>query len=169
MRGLIPGNLYVVKSNHDEVLIKYLKRGKFIKDHENAEYAADLFKVAVRKQDPLQFAVEEIDPHMDNVIWLQRKDSLKVAGVELAMHGDKGPKGAKGTINNLEKTVTNLVKGHSHEPEILRGAFQVGTSSLLQLEYNEGDPSAWMHTSCLIYEDGTKQLINSIYGDWRLK
>ncbi len=90
-----------------------------------------------------------------------------MADIELGAHGDKGANGARGSLLAMENAYGNSVSGHSHTPEILRGAWQVGTTSLLKLEYVKG-PSSWMHTSCLVYPNGSRQLINAINGLWRL-
>ena len=90
-----------------------------------------------------------------------------MANVELGAHGDKGANGARGSLHAMENAYGNSVSGHSHSPEILRGAWQVGTCSYLKLEYNQG-PSSWLHSSCLLYPNGARQLINVIGGQWRL-
>ena len=169
LADIVPENIYMVKSNHDEVLIRYLKEGYYVEDPVNHRYSLPLAMDAMDGKDPLRSACEfENGGPLNKVVWWKRTDSFKVNGVTLSSHGDKGPKGARGAINNLERSLTVGVIAHSHEPGILRGMFQVGCSCYLQLDYNAGDPSGWLHSSCLVYEDGTRQLINSFNGNWRL-
>jgi hypothetical protein len=61
-----------------------------------------------------------------------------------------------------------VVIGHSHQPGIDEGAYQVGTSTGLRLEYNQG-PSAWLNAHCVVYASGKRSLLFVIDGEWRLK
>lgn len=160
--------LVVVKSNHDEFLYRYLDDGRFLKDSPNFQLAIDLISAFQKGQDPVQTGVELfLNPkNKGKIKWLQRDEDFKIEGIQCGAHGDKGPNGARGTLANHEKAYGKCVIGHRHQPEILRGAYQVGTTSFLDLSYAVG-PSSWLHTSCLIYPEGVRQLINSIDGFWR--
>jgi len=161
--------LVVTKSNHDEFLDRYLDEGRFMEDPQNLSLALELAKKVVDGHDPLKFAVERFGlKKPDQVRWLKRDEDYKIARIELGAHGDKGSNGSKGSLKAMENAYGHSVSGHSHSPEILRGAWQVGTTSLLKLDYNKG-PSSWMHCSCLVYANGSRQLINSINGQWRKK
>lgn len=159
----------IVKSNHDEVLKRYLAKGYYVKDPENHRYSLNLAAASMDGHDPLKWAVEQKGlKNPKKIKWLDRDEDFIVAGIQLGAHGDKGANGARGSLRSMENSYGNSVTGHSHTPEILRGAWQVGTSSYLKLSYNEG-PSSWFHASCLVYPNGSRQLINSIGGDWRLE
>ncbi len=161
--------IVIVKSNHDEVLDRYLMSGYYVKDPQNHRYALDLACVAMDGNDPLQHAVNTIGlKQPDKVRWLNRDEDFKIAGIQLGAHGDLGANGSRGGIKNIEGAYGLSVTGHAHTPEILRGSFQVGTSSLLKLSYNRG-PSSWMHSSCLVYPNGSRQLIMAINGEWRME
>ena len=164
--------IVVVKSNHDEFLDRYLQSGYYVKDPQNHRYALDMAAKAMDGIDPLQFAIEETG-QLDSktwkkIRWLDRDEDYKIAGIQLGAHGDLGANGSRGGIKSIEASYGFSVTRHSHTPEILRGAWQVGTSSFLKLNYNRG-PSSWMHASCLVYPDGSRQMLNSINGEWRLK
>jgi hypothetical protein len=159
----------VVKSNHDEFLDRFLMSGYYVQDPQNHRYSLDLARELMDGCDPLQFAVNEMGPkYPDKIKWLDRDEDFKIANIQLGAHGDLGANGSRGGIKNIEGSYGLSVTGHSHTPEILRGAYQVGTSSYLKLSYNRG-PSSWMHSSCLVYPDGSRQMINSIGGEWRLE
>ena len=162
--------LVIVKSNHDEFLNRYLQSGYYVKDPENHRLALDLAAAMMDGHDPLWYAVNQdptYDKCADKVRWLNRDEDFKIAGIQLSAHGDKGSNGARGNINNLETAYGNCVIGHMHTPQILRGAWVVGTSSYLKLDYNVG-PSSWLHSSIEVYSNGTRQMINSIDGNWKL-
>lgn len=161
----------IVDSNHHDFLSKhYLQKGKYIEDPQN-HYLGCLLAVAMLEgKNPLQYAMEKIVKikNPEKVLWLKRDQDYKIAGIELGCHGDKGSNGSRGSLRAMENAYGNSVSGHAHTPMILRGAWQVGTSSHLKLDYNQG-PSSWLHTSCLVYKNGSRQLINSIRGQWRIR
>ena len=161
----------VTKGNHDEFLDRYLQSGMYIKDPYNHKTALALAQVAIDGEDPLKYAIEEMigipTSAKEKIRWLSRDEDFFIAKIQLGAHGDKGANGAKGSLKSMEQAYGNSVTGHTHSPEILRGAWQVGTSSLLKLAYNVG-PSSWLHTSCLVYPNGSRQLINVIDGQWKL-
>lgn len=165
-------DIVMVKSNHDEFLKRFLQRGNFADDPYNYKTFLKLALEFVDKScDPLKYGVEEIG-QLDskvakNVTWLERDEDYIVAGIQLGAHGDKGANGSRGGLKSMEQAYGNSVSGHSHSPEILRGAWQVGTSSVLKLGYNVG-PSSWMNSSCIVYPNGQRQLINAIDGKYRV-
>jgi hypothetical protein len=164
--------LVVVKSNHDEFLKRFLQKGNFSDDPYNYKtYLKLAYEYVDTSCDPLKYGVEELgelDANVaKNVRWLERDEDLIISGIQLGAHGDKGANGARGGLKSMEKAYGNSVTGHSHSPEILRGAWQVGTSSKLKLSYNVG-PSSWLNTSCLVYPNGQRQLINAIGGKYKI-
>jgi hypothetical protein len=159
--------IVIVKSNHDEFLERYLQEGQYVKDPQNHRLSLMLSLKMLDGEDPLRCGVEMHGLKSSKIRWLRRDEDFKVARIQLGAHGDLGANGAKGSLRSTEAAYGNSVSGHTHSSEILRGAWQVGTSSYLKLLYNRG-PSSWMHTSCLVYPNGSRQLINSINGRWRL-
>lgn len=166
----------VVKSNHDDFIDRWVRPYKFAKDPVNAEFGTLLAgeiisasKKGIRK-DFFKTAIElnGAPKNMDKIRWLSADEDYIVGGVHLGAHGDRAANGARGSIKGLAKSYPYCVIGHSHTPGIFKGAFQVGTTSLLRLGYNRG-PSSWVHCSCLVYRNGQRQLINSINGSWRLE
>jgi hypothetical protein len=157
----------IVKSNHDEFLSRYLEDGLYTNDALNFRFAADL---AIKQHDgfdALKWAVEQNGLNVKNIKWLERDEDFIVAGIQIGAHGDLGANGSRGSLAAMERAYGQSVSGHSHTPEILRGAWQVGTSSFLKLTYNRG-ASSWLQSSCLLYASGAKQLINVIDGKWKL-
>lgn len=160
--------LVIVKSNHDDFLDRYLRKGYYVQDPQNHRYALDLAAALMDGNDPLRYAVDQIGlNNRDKVVWLSRDEDYKVCGIQLGAHGDLGPNGSRGSVKAMEAAYGQSITGHTHTPEILRGAWCVGTSSYLKLDYNRG-PSSWLHSSCLLYKDGSRQLVNCIEGEYRL-
>jgi len=165
----ITNKLVVVKSNHDLFLERYLREGRYVKDPLNHRTGLVLALELIDGNDPLKVGVSHF---MDaksqaKVDWLSMDQDFKIAGVQLGAHGHAGPNGAKGSLSAMEHSYGNSITGHTHTPSILRGAWQVGTSSYLKLPYVRG-ASSWLHSSCLLYDNGSRQLINCIDGNWKL-
>lgn len=162
----------LVESNHHSHLQRWLNITNDIKnDYVNAKFYHKLMWHVLEgidegsRKDAFQTYVEDIyNVDREKVVFI--KDGFSILDIELSMHGDLGPNGARGGVGNLSKIGEKAVVGHSHSPAIQGGLFVVGTSSLLRLEYNKG-PSGWMHTHCVIYPNGKRQLVNIVSGRWR--
>ena len=154
--------IIIPQANHHGHLMKYLQKGKYVDDAGNLDFASKLVSPAVHGRNPLQYAVEDLlGFKKSDIEWLQKDQSYRVHGVECAVHGDKGANGAKGSLATFEKALGNCVVAHSHTAAIRRRVFCVGTVGKMDMGYNEG-LSSWTRTCCLIYSNGTKQLINFI-------
>ena len=157
----------VVKSNHDEFLDRWLEEGHYVSDSRNHIIGLELALAKAQGKDPLEYGVAKYQK-LNKVRFLKSEDSFKISykDIECGMHGHLGPNGSRGSASSLELSFLASVSGHTHSPEILRQAWVMGTSSYLRLAYNKG-PSSWMQTHCLVYENGSRQLINIIKGKWR--
>lgn len=164
---LISGKNYVVKSNHDEHVDRWLNETDWRKDPQNAEFylGLALAKVKAIKEgqdfDSIEHLVQET-----RATFLRRSDTLFCKGHALNYHGDKGPNGARGSLMAFNKIGCRSVIGHSHTPGRKWGVMQVGLSAIYQLEYAIGSPSSWMHTAAIIYPNGKGTLINCIDGEY---
>lgn len=159
-------NLVIVKSNHDEHLERYLDEVRFKDDPINFKIASHLISYIMNDQNPLKmFTLEKYRNKFleKKVMWLKRDESYryKNSDVELGAHGDKGANGAYPSLIQLERSYGNIVIGHRHTPEIRGKVWVVGTSTDLKLDYTIG-PSSWINTHCIVYSDGTRQLVNFI-------
>ena len=159
----------MVPSNHNEHLDRYLLEKRFEKEPHNARIANELFWMCVENpnKSALQLYIESrmSADELVNVTFLQRDDDFILHGIDLSLHGDIGPKGARGSAINIDRIGHRSIIGHSHCPSIHDKCWQVGTMTLLRLEYNSG-PSDWMHTNAIVYKNGQRQLINLIAGKW---
>jgi len=161
-------NVIIVRSNHDEFLDRWLSEGKYLNDNRNHIIGLELALAKAKGHIPLEYAINKYSK-LNNVKFLKHDESFKLTPkkIECGVHGHRGPNGSRGSITGLEKSYGNIIYGHAHSPEILRGAFVVGTSTYLTLNYNVG-PSSWLQTLCLLYADGTRQLINVIQGKYKI-
>jgi hypothetical protein len=165
-------------SNHPGWLSQWVKLTDPRTDLENCLFWAKTFVAMCSGTKMGDGGVETIDPF---VYWAQRKlkkfsnslflgkdDSHQIKDIEVAFHGHFGVNGSRGTLRQFSRIGVKTVTGHGHQPGICEGAYRVGTNSRLRLEYNHG-PSGWLHTDCVIYENGKRSLINIINGKWKAK
>lgn len=160
------GKLVFSKSNHDEFLDRYLADGSF--DDQNRIMSTQLMVAAMEGKDPLKYAMESMGVDFTNIIWLERDQDFRVAGIELGAHGDLGANGKRNPgSKGMYKAYGKVIYGHCHYGEMWHDAWSVGTSTYRKLSYNRG-ASSWDNSHAIVYADGTRQLINVINGKWRL-
>jgi hypothetical protein len=176
----------IVKSNHDEAFDRWLREANPKEDMENCKFyyymkyhQMESIKPKPEskssacwydKMDPFKWWCSNPDEQrglsaIDNTIFLDRDESYEIADIEVGFHGDIGSNGSRGSVKGYSKIGPKVVIGHSHSPGIKGGAYQVGLSSKLDLEYKSG-PSSWLHTHCLIYPDGSRTLLHIIDGKY---
>ncbi len=166
---------YVVDSNHNNHLKKWLATTDPKFDIHNSEMYHYLMWLCIKEmragRDPNPFKVYfdknyASHPNYHNVMFLDGEQTVEIKGITISMHGDIGPNGSRGSRQNLSRIGEKAILGHGHAPGVEKGAFQTGTSSILKLEYNKG-PSGWLHTHCIIYKNGKRQLLNIIGDKWK--
>jgi hypothetical protein len=155
------------KSNHDEFLDRYLAEGNF--DDHNRVFSTKLQVLAMEGKDPLKAGLEMMGVRFESdIIWLERDQDFRVAGIELGAHGDLGANGKRNPgAKGMYKAYGKVIYGHCHFGEMWHEAWSVGTSTYRKLSYNRG-ASSWDNSQAIVYSDGTRQLINVIEGKWRL-
>jgi hypothetical protein len=159
--------IYIVKSNHDEFLYRYLNEARFIKEPQNAYLASKLLTKALEGKDPLVEGIKMFYVIPKKVIFLGDDDSLRVGRWELGKHGHKGVHGAKGSLRSYERASPHQITGHKHCPEKERNQLVVGTNSILDPAYAKGGLSGWMACNALVYNSNIAQLIPIINGCYK--
>jgi len=155
---------YVVDSNHNDFFSRYIRSKRFQSDHENFRISVKMAAMMLDGKNAVEEVIlSKMSPKdRKNVIFTKEDKDLQISGFEVAVHGHRGANGSKGSLKGLANCFDKIVIGHSHTPGLTGDAYQVGTTTGPQ-GYEKG-PSSHMHTSCLIYENGTAQLVNSIFG-----
>lgn len=167
----------VVDSNHDQALLRWLKTADYRYDPVNARFFLECqlaaYRAIERRQDGWSVFEHVMRDHFKDVQLAQSTEFLRedqdyvVGGVEHSNHGHRGPNGARGSISNLAKIASKVTIGHSHSPGIDGGAWQTGTTSLLDMHYNKG-ASSWSHSLVAQYLNGKRVLITIQNGKWRI-
>lgn len=167
----------VVASNHDEAIERWLKEEDYREDPGNARFmlaAASAVYEAVQRGQNRFYVVEwaaRRAARLRRVRFLRRDEEFTVCpdaagGIELGMHGDLGPNGARGGLLAFARTGQKCIVGHSHSAGLHQGAMQVGVMGPLDMGYNRG-PSSWSHTSAIVYPNGKRTLFTIWKGRWR--
>ncbi len=169
----------IVASNHHDFLKEWVESTDPRHDPENVMFWAETYLAIVRSehtrwtpsgvtvQDPFAYWGMKKLRTAAQATFLRRDQPHQIKGVEVGYHGDRGPGGARGTRLAFSKLGVRSIIGHTHAPGIRDGAYQVGTSSRLDLTYAAGSPSAWLHCHAVIYPNGKRSLIPIIDGEWR--
>lgn len=170
----------VVVSNHNDWLREWVENTDPRRDPENVMFWAETYLAVIRSKDtswtPSGVSVQDAFAYWGGKLlkvagqttFLRRSQPYQIRGIEVSYHGHRGTQGRPGTREMYGKIGVKSIIGHTHAPGITSGAYQVGTSSRLDLTYAAGQPSAWLHTHAVIYPNGKRSLINIIDGKWKL-
>jgi hypothetical protein len=167
-------HVYVIHSNHDRHLHRWLKEVDWRNDPVNARFYLDIQSAWIKaieegqEFDPFEWAVSPWHDPVFKATFMKPGQSLEMHDVELSLHGDLGPNGARGSAASLAKLGRKTVVGHSHRAGIYGGCYQVGVAATLDMAYNRSAPSAWSHTDCILHNNGKRQLVTWRAGKWRL-
>lgn len=165
---------YVVGSNHDEAFDRWLESGE---PESYGDYVNERFwlqtKAGLRTVQEntgksigaFEFVYRERG--QGRAQFLQRGEDCTVHNVHFAFHGDKGINGSRGSPLAYSKLGAKVVIGHGHSPAVLDGAYVVGTSSDLDMGYND-IPSSWAHAHCVQYANGKRSLLFIHEDRWRV-
>ena len=171
----------VVPSNHDDFLRQWIVNEDWREDPDNAQFYLETALAMIKSVNTGPGGAEYINPFTywiymglrhsrlgfgKKVKCLGLDESFTLAGIELGMHGHRGPNGARGSIKSFSTIGVKSVTGHSHTPGIEGGAYKTGTSTSLRLEYTEG-PSSWLQSHVVVYANGKRAIINIIDGDFK--
>jgi len=156
-------HIYVVKSNHDEWIDRYLEEFRFQYDSVNMGIALELALAKYQGKDVLQYLIGDVNK---KVKFLKRDEDLIFNGVQYGCHGDFMHKSM--SYDMIEKAYGSACVGHKHTAGQRRGVTYVGTSTALREDYAKG-PISWTNTHEVHNQDGSRQLVNIINGSYRLK
>lgn len=174
----------VVASNHNDALLRWLRETDPRADPVNMETWCELNLEWHRRIraggaisgegafDLVRWALQRHDSRrLDDVVFVPRGGSYLVCqnhgGIEIGLHGDEGPNGARGSPHNLNRVSVRMVIGHGHSPQILDGVMMVGLCGTLDQGYNNPALSSWSHSQGVIYPNARRTLVTLVDGKWR--
>jgi hypothetical protein len=168
--------LLVIESNHDQALETWLKDPAGHKDGINARFwheaNAAIHRAIEKGEDHHTFehSVRELSKKINvpiNTCWFVHEDqSLVVRGIERAIHGHRGPNGARGNPKAFRQLGRKVNTDHTHSAGIIDGVWTGGVLARLDMGYNKG-PSSWSHSHILTHPNGKRQMITQRGRKWR--
>lgn len=156
---------FVVESNHDLFLSRYIGEENFLEDGQNSVFACKLFvgvSDSTNQVPMLERAMGLVGEIPKNVRFLNEDEEYRVKGVGLDYHGHRGMNGARGSGASFDRHNLKLITGHTHSPAIYANGMTVGTSTLLRLPYTKG-ASSWLNAHGLLYKSGKYTLLTLIF------
>ncbi|MBT7706170.1 hypothetical protein HN747_01860 [archaeon] len=161
------GEVFINFSNHDDMLYRWLTKFEWKKDKVNRRFASKLYAQDPSKDNALRGMMKYVMPDMpDNVTFLKRGEDRIYWGFQCAAHGHLGKNGSRGSMKSLVEGYTKVVKGHTHEFEISDDSIGVGTSAMIPMPYQLGQPISSMAANAVIYRGGLSQGIPVVKGKW---
>lgn len=158
--------MFVVASNHNDFVNRYLAAGDFLQEDVNVYTASKMFTAMLDGNDPIEWYLKD-NYNINNLKFLEERESFVLNGIEMNIHGHQGNNGARGSANATEISNGKATIGHSHAPSILRDVWTTGCNCQLEQRYNKGG-SSWLHGSIIHHANGKRQLIIIIDGKWKI-
>jgi len=161
-------NVVIVKSNHDDMLDRWLKgnwqQQPTLKNSVAYMEYALLTLNGKAENGILPYLINQRFP---NFKCLTQNESYKVGGFEVSQHGHTLANGSRtGALSQFKKLSTKIIFGHQHSPARNLGAICVPTNTKLRLSYTYG-LSSWMQGSTIINKETLKaQTILFINGEF---
>lgn len=163
-----PAELYVVRSNHDEALDRWLTDAKydFKSDPINARLylqlqsrAYDFIEDRLPPPDMLGLAMEVCGLDTYEATFLTRKCKIVVNGVICSDHGDCGANGSRATPKQLAKHYDKMNTGHTHSASIYDEVWTAGVTGSLYMGYNERGASSWSISHIVQFDNGSRCIL----------
>lgn len=162
---------WVVDSNHDEMLERWLREADYRRDPVNARFFLKLQErkyQALEERDEkfhlLEWVLRELGAPEDTT-FLREDESHVICrgtsmpdGIETGMHGHLGINGMRGSPRQFARMGRAANTCHTHSAGIEDDVYTGGTSSLLRLEYMHG-PSSHSHSFIVTYKNGRRAIV----------
>jgi transposase-like protein len=167
----------VVDSNHDRHLKRWIEETDYRHDHVNALFylrtALAMYEAIERQSNDfhlVECVLRNAGCSEDIMFWRRDESFIicydKSGGIECGMHGDEGANGTRGTPTGLSKLGRKMNIGDKHSAEIRHGLYVAGTSSLMDMGYNNG-PSSWSHSLIVTYQNGKRAILTMWAGKYK--
>ena len=148
----------VIGSNHDDMLDRAMYQTKWQDNLKNARLFIEMLALTLSGDAKDGIIPYYINNSFSKIKALGVNDSYIHNGVELALHGHKGPNGSKGNVKAFSALTSKTIIGHSHAPSIMGKCYQVGISCGKQHGYNSG-LSGWAYNGVTLNKYGERQSI----------
>ena len=168
---------FVVRSNHDRHLDRWLNEAKPERDPMNAKYFNELQYQVLNAMDNgdrdfnvLEWALRKCGIPK-NIRFLGEDESFVICkktpggGVECGLHGDLGPNGSRGSTQSLMRLGRAANKAHDHTATIRGPVYSAGACSL-SFPYMKG-PNSHSVSHVNTFVNGSRQIVTFWQGKFR--
>ncbi|MCY1708376.1 hypothetical protein [Pannonibacter sp. SL95] len=169
-------HLHVIESNHDQALERWLKDPAGQMDGINARFWHECNAVIHRAiEDGAEYHIfeyvirdlaDKTNVQIPNVEFVHEDSSLVLRDIEHAIHGHRGPNGARGNPKAFRQLGRKANTDHTHTAGIIDGVWTGGLLAKHDLGYNKG-PSSWSCSHIITQPNGKRQMITQRGKKWR--
>lgn len=154
----------VVRSNHDEMLMRWLRESDFREDPVNTLFFLETSLALHRRlaaggtsDGMFEATLRELSGDgLRDVRFLGPGESLRIAGIENGIHGHQGADGRQGGMAAFERLGIKATIGHTHRPTTRDGVYCAGVCQT-ELAYARGPLTAWAVGHVVTYATGARQ------------
>jgi predicted phosphodiesterase len=159
--------IYIVRSNHDEHLDKWINKGFASVDLNNLEHFADIIAQMIKnkkidgalelyiKNELVKLKRKDV---LKDLVFIDRRQPVKIKGWLISEHGDQGINGVRGSVAQYKKLSDKIIVGHTHVPMRYNNVVYVGCICDKNADYLKGI-STWEYANAIILENGKVQHI----------
>lgn len=171
---------FVVDSNHDRAMERWLREADWQYDCVNIEFylEAQLAKVrAILNQEEnfhlLEWCAEQYLNNFPCIRFLREDESYVLCpdnhgGIEGGMHGHLGVNGGRGSAMGFAKMGRKSNVCHTHSAGIYDGVYTSGMSCQKDMGFNRG-PGSWSWSHTVTYPNGKRAIYTMWDNMWRAK
>lgn len=173
---------FVIASNHDLGLEKYVRSGRYRNDGINVRYGMQLEDAYLEYRERVAHALDSgqrpptfdlfehaarlaLGKSLDPVRWVHDGQSFFLDDVQVGHHGFRGSNGSLGSITGFARLGVRMSIADKHAPAKLDGLCVAGAMELHH-GYNKG-PSSWAVSHILQYQDGHRTIVTMQNGKYR--
>lgn len=149
---------YIIESNHDRHLERYVNEGRHMKEPHNWKTASDLLVKSLDRNKPMLRCYLE-DNCKRKILFPDPSLGKLIKNRDISQHGDIGPNGSRPSFKTFAGYIHHTVTGHTHTGWRYQGAAGVGVSTK-KMPYLKG-MSSW--TYCDIFITATGKIFHLFY------
>lgn len=155
--------IYIIESNHDHFIEKWLIKSNWYEDMKNAELFLKLALQKLQQNNHYSNLFEQLlqEFFSDKIKYIRRRQSFQIHDWELSIHGDYPGTFSKTLSTNTLATFNDkIITAHTHQPYRTNNIICVGTCSQIFTPQNYFKHlSHTAHAHALIYNNTKAQLL----------
>lgn len=151
-------DVYVVQSNHDDFLDRWVNSFKPKDDFHNSHTYAELLHIQ-QTEDLSEFG--NIFGYLcskEGVKYIKNYESFIINGYQAGHHGEHGVNGSRGSVTQFKNQNEKMIIGHGHCATMIDNVTMVGMSCNIWQYYNRKGKNKGNYADSVIFPNGKNQL-----------